>query len=114
MKPASCSPSITTAAGTGIIASLKPSWPTAPSAALTLSKAGYRAPAGAMHGWRGYKVNGGGMVLDWGVHLVDQLLDMTDSPVVSVDAHLLSVFTPEVEDNIKILLRFENGLSALV
>ena len=38
---------------------------------------------------------------------------MTDSPVVSVDAHLLSVFTPEVEDNIKILLRFENGLSAL-
>ena len=68
---------------------------------------------GAMHGWRGYKVNGGGMVLDWGVHLVDQLLDMTDSPVVSVDAHLLSVFTPEVEDNIKILLRFENGLSAL-
>lgn len=68
---------------------------------------------GAMHGWRGYKVNGGGMVLDWGVHLIDQLLDLIDSPVVSVDAHLQSIFTPEVDDNIKILLRFENRVSAL-
>ena len=68
---------------------------------------------GAMHGWRGYKMNGGGMVLDWGVHLIDQLLNLVDSPVVSVNAHLFSVFTPEVDDNIKIMLRFENGISAL-
>ena len=25
----------------------------------------------AMHGWRSYKVNGGGMLLDWGVHLLE-------------------------------------------
>lgn len=68
----------------------------------------------AMHGWRGYKVNGGGMLLDWGVHLIDQIMDMIPSPVVSVDAHLLSIFTPEVDDNIKLLLRFENGVSALL
>jgi len=67
-----------------------------------------------MHGWRSYKVNGGGMVLDWGVHLLDQVMLLTDSPVVSVGAHLLSVFTPEVEDNIKIFLRFENGISAVL
>ena len=48
---------------------------------------------GAMYGWRGYKVNGGGMVLDWGVHLLDQMMDMIDSPVVSVDAHLQTVFS---------------------
>lgn len=68
---------------------------------------------GAMHGWRGYKVNGGGMVLDWGVHMLDQLVQLIDSPVVEVDAHLFSIFTEEVDDNIKIFLRFENGVSAI-
>lgn len=68
---------------------------------------------GAMFGWRGYKVNGGGMLYDWGVHLIDQLLDLISSPVISVNAHLFSVFTEEVDDNCKILLRFENGISAL-
>ncbi len=69
---------------------------------------------GAMYGWRGYKVNGGGMVLDWGVHLLDQMMDMIHSPVVSVDAHLQSVFSQEVDDSIKLFIRFENGVSALL
>lgn len=69
---------------------------------------------GGMYGWRGYKVNGGGMLLDWGVHLIDQALDLIDSPVVSVDAHLRSVFSNEVDDNIKVLLRFENDVSFLL
>ncbi len=67
----------------------------------------------AMYGWRGHKVNGGGMVLDWGVHLLDQFLTLIDSPVVSVQAHLFNLYSDEVEDNIKILLRFQNGVSAL-
>ncbi len=69
---------------------------------------------GAMHGWRSYQVNGGGMVLDWGVHLIDQALELIDSPVVSVTGHLQSVFSDEVDDNIKILLGFENGVSYLL
>ena len=69
---------------------------------------------GAMHGWRGYKLNGGGMLLDWGVHLLDQLLMLIDAPVVSVDAQLLSLFTDEVDDNIKLMLRFGNGVCALL
>lgn len=69
---------------------------------------------GAMFGWRGYRENGGGMVLDWGVHLIDQLLDMIDETVVSVDAHLNCVFSGEVDDNVKITLRFASGLSAMV
>jgi scyllo-inositol 2-dehydrogenase (NADP+) len=67
---------------------------------------------GSMHGWRNHKVNGGGMLLDWGVHLIDQMMNMIDSPVVSVCAHLQKVFGSDVDDNIKVFLRFENGVSA--
>lgn len=54
------------------------------------------------------------MLLDWGVHLLDQLLLLADSRSCEVYAHLLSVKFPEVDDNFKVMLRFENGLSALV
>ena len=69
---------------------------------------------GSMHGWRNHKVNGGGMLLDWGVHLIDQMMNLIDSPVVSVNAHLLKLFGSDVDDNIKLMLRFENGVSALL
>lgn len=69
---------------------------------------------GAMHGWRGHKLNGGGMLLDWGVHLIDQVMHMIDSKVIAVEGHLVSVKTPEVEDNLQVILRFENGVSTLI
>lgn len=69
---------------------------------------------GAMHGWRGHKLNGGGMLLDWGVHLIDQALNLIDSPVVGVDANLRGVFSDEVDDSIKVMLRFENDVSYLL
>lgn len=68
----------------------------------------------SMHGWRGHKINGGGMVLDWGAHLIDQALQLIKCPVVSVDAHLLSLYSDQVDDNIKLFLRFENGASVML
>lgn len=68
----------------------------------------------AMHGWRGHEVNGGGMVLDWGVHLIDQMLNLINSPVKEISAHLFSVFCDEVDDNFKMTMRFENNLSVLI
>ncbi|HOF27653.1 MAG TPA: Gfo/Idh/MocA family oxidoreductase [Clostridia bacterium] len=69
---------------------------------------------GVMHGWRAYKVAGGGMLLDWGVHLIDQILYMIDEKVTEVYCQLFSIKTPEVDDYFKLLLRFESGLSAQI
>ncbi len=63
--------------------------------------------------WRRVKEAGGGMLYDWGVHLIDQLLFMIDSPVTEVYAHILNT-KYSVDDNFKVLLRFKNGISALV
>ncbi|MEG1207082.1 MAG: Gfo/Idh/MocA family oxidoreductase, partial [Angelakisella sp.] len=64
--------------------------------------------------WRCVPEAGGGMLYDWGIHLIDQIMWMIDSKVTEVYAHLLSVKFPDVDDNFKLMLRFENGLSALV
>lgn len=68
----------------------------------------------ALHGWRGHKINGGGMLLDWGVHLIDQILWLIPSPVVEIYACLLSVYSDEVDDNFKLSLKFATGEVVLI
>ncbi|HBQ63666.1 MAG TPA: gfo/Idh/MocA family oxidoreductase, partial [Clostridiales bacterium] len=69
---------------------------------------------GVIHGWRAYKVAGGGMILDWGVHLLDQIMFMIRERVVNVFARLHSIKTPEVDDYFKVILTFESGINAQV
>jgi predicted dehydrogenase len=65
---------------------------------------------GQIYGWRTRPEYGGGMVLDWGVHLLDHFTFMyPDKKIVSVYAQLFSVINKEVEDLIKVDLRFEDG-----
>ena len=54
------------------------------------------------------------MLLDWGVHLLDQLLGMIPGKVVSASCHLETVISGEVDDNVKVFLKFEAGVSALL
>lgn len=56
--------------------------------------------------WRNQKAYGGGMVLDWGVHLLDQMLMMVKEPVVSVYADLDNVTNQEVDDGFKAIIHF--------
>lgn len=65
---------------------------------------------GNMHDWHVYKSEGGGMLYDWGVHLLDQLLYMIQSPVKTVYADIRNVINTEVDDYFKIELYFENGV----
>lgn len=64
--------------------------------------------------WRTDKAKGGGMLLDWGVHLVDRLLLMVDSPVTAVWANLSYALGYEVDDGFEAWLRFANGVTAVV
>ncbi|MBE7066213.1 MAG: Gfo/Idh/MocA family oxidoreductase [Ruminococcaceae bacterium] len=67
-----------------------------------------------LSGWRGVKRNGGGMLLDWGVHMLDQIMWMIKSPVVSVYAELFEVYSNEVDDNCRLHIHFENGIAAMI
>lgn len=67
---------------------------------------------GNMHDWHIFKSEGGGMLYDWGVHLIDQILYMIDSRLVSIYADVRNVINKEVDDYFKILLRFENNVTA--
>ena len=69
---------------------------------------------GNMHDWHVYPKQGGGMLYDWGVHLLDQLLWMIPGRISSVFAIVRNVINLEVDDYFHIILRFENGLAAEV
>ena len=65
--------------------------------------------------WRKEKAHGGGMVLDWGVHLFDQIFRLTwERRLKTVYATLTNVTNQEVDDGFTVVLRFEGGLEVLV
>lgn len=61
--------------------------------------------------WRNQKARGGGMVLDWGVHLIDQMFQITgERRLESVYATLDYVTNQECDDGFTVLAAFEGGL----
>lgn len=65
--------------------------------------------------WRQEKEHGGGMVLDWGVHLLDQiLLMMGNVKLNTVYATVTNITNQVVDDGFTAYLGFENGIEVLV
>ena len=60
--------------------------------------------------WRKEKARGGGMMLDWGVHLIDQMLMMVRSSVKSLYCEYSYIYGEEVEDGFHLTVSFENGI----
>ena len=65
--------------------------------------------------WRGKKEHGGGMILDWGVHLIDQMLGIVyDRKIEKVYCRCDHVTNYEVDDGFKLDLYFERDLTARI
>ena len=65
--------------------------------------------------WRGMKEFGGGMMFDWGVHLIDQILQIyATEKIVSVYCEFDNIINNEVDDGFKLTLRFDNDARAYI
>lgn len=70
---------------------------------------------GVCFGWRADPQAGGGMLYDWGIHLIDQFLQLfPDQRVSSIYAHLQSILTPAVDDSFELQMIFTSGVCAKV
>ena len=68
---------------------------------------------GIVFGWRADPAFGGGMMYDWGVHQIDQILQlMKGRQVVRVFSQFWSVHTPLVDDYFKLELIFDDQTAA--
>ena len=65
--------------------------------------------------WRGKKEHGGGMMLDWGVHLIDQMIGIVnDRKIDKVYCRCDHLTNDEVDDGFQLDLYFEGGLTARI
>lgn len=64
--------------------------------------------------WRCEKAPGGGMILDWGVHLIDQMLQLVTEKIVGVNCVCTHITNNEVDDGFRLELDFESGKTAHV
>ena len=64
--------------------------------------------------WRCHKPYGGGMILDWGVHLIDQMLQLIPEKITNVYCEITNITTDEVDDGFNLHLIFESGKRATV
>lgn len=65
--------------------------------------------------WRHLKAHGGGMVFDWGIHLLDQILMLKQGvKVTSIHAILNNITKEEVDDGFTVFLKFKDGFEAVV
>lgn len=56
--------------------------------------------------WRCTKACGGGMILDWGVHLIDQMLQIFRQKIVRVWCETTHITNDEVDDGFRLELTF--------
>ena len=74
----------------------------------------YHGSRGIPGDWRGVKEKGGGMMFDWGVHLLDRIVLMVPEKIKKVYAKMTHVTNNEVDDGFIMNMVFESGITATV
>ena len=74
----------------------------------------YQGSRGIPGDWRGVKEKGGGMMFDWGVHLLDRIVLMIPEKIKTVYARMTHVTNDEVDDGFIMNMTFESGTTATV
>ena len=74
----------------------------------------YMGSRGIPGDWRKEKAHGGGMMLDWGVHLIDRIVQMIPGKISSVYCRYTYITSDECDDGFQAFLYFENGIVAQV
>lgn len=69
---------------------------------------------GIPEGWRTHPQAGGGMMLDWGVHLLDQISWMMPENIRDVDCHMYHTYHEDVDDGFQARFTFDSGLLVTV
>lgn len=65
--------------------------------------------------WRGQREHGGGMILDWGVHLIDQMVRIVyDKAIERIYCRCEHITNDEVDDGFHLDLYFEDGVTARI
>ena len=65
--------------------------------------------------WRGEKAHGGGMILDWGIHLIDQLmLIYKNEEIDTINCTITNITNKEVDDGFYLTITFKSGAVAFV
>ena len=66
-------------------------------------------------GWKSLYENGGGLLYDWGIHLIDQVLMLfSNEKPVSVYAELQKIRMDKVDDVCRVNIEFESGIRTQV
>ena len=64
--------------------------------------------------WRCIKKYGGGMILDWGVHLIDQMMQLIPDKITTFNCVTTNITNEEVDDGFRLEIGFESGKTAHV
>lgn len=62
--------------------------------------------------WRHEKEYGGGMMLDWGVHIIDRITVLIPEKITDIYCKMSYVLGNEVDDGFKMSITFESGKTA--
>ncbi len=82
---------------------------------VTSVESRYHGSRGIPGDWRGKKEHGGGMIYDWGVHLIDQMLGIVDDRrLEKVYCRCDHITNDEVDDGFKLDLYFSDNLTARI